>query len=135
MISNTNRKRIISGIILMLFCLSTVVSCEKNPEESLYPYGEMKTDFQFIVQDIFTITNSGKAGVVVTGVNENSPLYTGTEVNIISETGAITPTVIAGIEEFQKGLTEGVPEGTNIGIELEGVMAEDVSVGDKIVLK
>lgn len=119
----------------MMFCLSVFSGCEKNPEEASYPYGEMNADFQFIVQDVFTITNSGKSGVVVTGVNENSPLYTGTEVNVITETGTITPTVIGGIEEFQKGLTEEVPEGTNIGIELVGMTAEDVSVGDKIVLK
>lgn len=135
MILNTNRKRIISGLILILFCLSIFSGCEKSPEESLYPYGEMNAGFQFIIQDIFTIKNSGKSGVVVTGVNENSPLYAGTEVNVIAETGAITPTVIGGIEEFQKGLTEGVPEGTNVGIVLEGLTADDVSVGDKIVLR
>lgn len=134
-ILNTNRKRIIIGIALILFCLSMVVGCEKIPEKSTYPYGKMKADFQFIVQDVFTIKNSGKTGVVVTGINENSPLYTGTEVNVISEAGTITPTVIGGIEEFQMGITEGVPEGTNIGIELEGLTAEDVAAGDKIILK
>lgn len=117
----------------MLLCQLWFIGCEKSPEEQL-PYGEMKADFQFIIQDIFTITKSGESGVVVTGVNENSPLYVGTEVVVISETGTTTPTVISYIEEYQKGLTEGVPEKTNIGILLEGLTAEDISVGDKIVL-
>lgn len=134
MVLNTYKKRIIAGAVLMLLCLWIFVGCKKSSEEQLFSYGEMKPDFQFVVQDIFTIKNSGKSGVVVTGVNENSPLYVGTEVDLISETGTITSTVVSGIEEFQKGLTEGVPEGTNIGIELEGLTAEDVSVGDKIVL-
>lgn len=129
----TYKKRIIVGAVLMLLCQLLFAGCKKSPGEQL-PYGEMKEDFQFIIQDIFTIKNSGKSGVVVTGVNENSPLYVGTEVVVISETGTTTPTVISYIEEYQKGLTEGVPEKTNIGILLEGLTSEDISVGDKIVL-
>lgn len=89
-----------------------------------------------IVQDVFTITKeNGETGVVVVGVNENSPLYTGTQVDIVSETGTITATEIGGIEMYQTGIVKAVPAGTNLGVELIGLTADDLSAGDIIVLR
>lgn len=138
MILNTCKKRIIGGIIMLALFQTLFSGCGKKAgeEQELYPYGEMSEDFQFIVQDVFTITKeNGETGVVVVGVNENSPLYTGTQVNIVSETGTITATEIGGIEVYQTGIVEAAPAGTNLGVELIGLTADDLSAGDIIVLR
>lgn len=92
----------------MLALFQTLFSgCGKKADNEQYPYGEMSEDFQFIVQDVFTITReNGETGVVVVGVNENSPLYTGTEVDIVSESGTVTATEIGGIELYKTGIVK-----------------------------
>ncbi len=133
---NRCKRRITGGIIIMLALFQALFSgCGEKEDKEQSPYGEMSEDFQFVVQDVFTITNDGETGVVVVGVNENSPLYAGTEVDIVSETGTITSTQIGRIEMYQKGILEAAPAGSNLGVELIGLTADDVSAGDIIVLR
>lgn len=93
---------------------------------------KMTEDFYYIIEDTFELTD--REGLVVVGVNMNSPMYTGTEVDILSSEGRI-PTQILGVEEYAKGIVEYVDEETNAGVMLANVTKEQVNAGDMIVLR
>lgn len=108
------------------------VEVQETVETTQFAYGEMTEDFYFVIEDIFTIT--GMDGVVVVGVNQNSPMYANTEVDVLYGTERIQST-IGPIEVYQEGLVEGVPAGSNVGVLLQGLTKDDIHVNDIIVLR
>ena len=100
--------------------------------DSVLAVANMSTDFYYIIEDTFELVD--REDLVVVGVTENSPLYTGAEVDILSATGRIQSQVI-GIENYSEGLVESVESGANVGVMLAGVTKEQVKAGDMLVLR
>lgn len=65
MFGSIRTKRMAAGILLMLLCQLVFAGCGPNSQEQALSYEEMQSDFSSVVQDIFTILNSGKAGSTV----------------------------------------------------------------------
>lgn len=94
-------------------------------------YGNVSEDFNFIIEDVFSLIEQDN--VVVVGVNQNSPMYSGMEVEIMTPEGR-KQTIIGAIEVYEQGIVDGVPTGSNVGVLLIGLTADDIQAGDIIVL-
>lgn len=95
----------------------------------------MSSDFYLVIEDTFSLVD--RNDLVVTGVNENSALCTGAQVDVISSTGRIQ-TQVLGIEEAYLGnakSVDSVESGSNVGVMLAGVTKEQVNAGDLLVLR
>lgn len=91
----------------------------------------MSEDFYYIIEDVFVLYDRD---VVVVGVNENSAIYTGAEIDILSVNGRIQSQIL-GIEMYDAGIVDSAEMGTNVGVWLSGVTKDDVKQGDIIVLR
>ena len=87
----------------------------------------MPTDptFRMTVEDIFSIKSRG---TVVTGRIESGTLAVGDEIRIQGK-GAGRTTMVAGIEQFRKVVTQ-AGAGDNVGVLLKDISKEDVQQGD-----
>lgn len=94
-------------------------------------YGDVSDDFYFIIEDVFSLIEQNS--VVVVGINRNSPMYSGMDVEVVTMDG-IKKTTIGGIEVYEQGIVDGVPEECNVGVLLTGLTADDIQAGDIIVL-
>ncbi len=93
---------------------------------------DMSSDFYLLIEDTFSLVD--RNDLVVVGVNNNSALHTGAEVDVISSTGRIQ-TQVLGIEKSGLGIVDSVESGANIGVMLAGVTKEQVNPGDLLVLR
>lgn len=94
-------------------------------------YGDVSDDFFLIIEDVFPIIEPNN--VVIVGTNQNSPMYSGMDVEVVTMDG-ILKTSIAGIEVYEQGMVDGVPEGSNVGVLLTDLTADDIQAGDIIFL-
>ena len=94
-------------------------------------YGDVSDDFFLIIEDVFPIIEPNN--VVIVGTNQNSPMYSGMDVEGVTMDG-ILKTSIAGIEVYEQGMVDGVPEGSNVGVLLTDLTADDIQAGDIIFL-
>lgn len=94
-------------------------------------YGDVSDDFFLIIEDVFSIMEPNN--VVIVGTNQNSPMYSGMDVEVVTMDG-ILKTSIAGIEVYEQGMVDGVPEGSNVGVLLTDLTADDIQAGDIIFL-
>ena len=94
-------------------------------------YGDVSDDFFLVIEDVFPIIEPNN--VVIVGTNQNSPMYSGMDVEVVTMDG-ILKTSIAGIEVYEQGMVDGVPEGSNVGVLLTDLTADDIQAGDIIFL-
>lgn len=96
-----------------------------SPTQQSYfnPQGD---NFQFLVDDIFTITGKG---MVVTGNIKSGTISVGDSVNIVRNGMVVKSTTITGIEEFKK-LLKTAQAGQNVGILLSEVRKKEIAKGD-----
>ncbi len=94
-------------------------------------YGDVSDEFYFIIEDVFSLIEQNN--VVVVGTNQNSPMYSGMDVEVVTMDG-IKKTSIGGIEVYEQGIVDGVPTGSNVGVLLTGLTADDIQAGDIIFL-
>lgn len=96
-----------------------------SPTQQSYfnPQGD---NFQFLVDDIFTITGKG---TVVTGGIKSGTISVGDSVNIVRNGMVVKSTTITGIEEFKK-LLKTAQAGQNVGILLSEVRKKEIAKGD-----
>jgi len=88
------------------------------------PQRAVDQPFLMPVEDVFSIKGRG---TVATGRIERGKCKMGDPVEIVG-LGATRPTVITGIEQFQKTLDEGIA-GDNCGVLLRGIEKEDIERG------
>ena len=88
------------------------------------PVRAIDQPFLMPVEDVFSIKGRG---TVATGRIERGKVKMGDPVEIVG-LGATRPTVITGIEQFQKTLDEGIA-GDNCGVLLRGIEKEDIERG------
>ena len=88
------------------------------------PVRAVDQPFLMPVEDVFSIKGRG---TVATGRIERGKVKMGDPVEIVG-LGATRPTVITGIEQFQKTLDEGIA-GDNCGVLLRGIEKEDIERG------
>ena len=131
---------IIIGSVLLIGCTKNADNDEiKGAQETIMEqeevisgeYGDVSDDFYFIREDVFSL--NGQNNVVVVGMNRNSPMYSGMDVEVVTMDG-IKETSIGGIEVYEQGIVDGVPTGSNVGVLLTGLTADDIQAGDIIVL-
>jgi elongation factor Tu len=96
------------------------------------PEPERETDKPFLmpVEDVFSITGRG---TVATGRIERGVIKVGEEVEMVglgagSGKGAVSKTVVTGVEMFRKLLDEGMA-GDNVGLLLRGVGKDEIERG------
>jgi elongation factor Tu len=96
------------------------------------PEPERDTDKPFLmpVEDVFSITGRG---TVATGRIERGKIKVGEEVEMVglgagSGKGAVSKTVVTGVEMFRKLLDEGMA-GDNVGLLLRGVGKDEIERG------
>ena len=92
----------------------------------------MSSDFYLIIEDIFSLADGDD--LVIVGVNKNSVLCSGAQVDIISSTDRIQTQVLA-IEVYDLGIVDSVESDTNIGIMLDDITKNQVNIGDLLVLR
>lgn len=88
---------------------------------------EVPGPFAMTIEDIFSITGRG---TVVTGRVAAGVVRVGMTVHITHEPEPITTTVTA-VEMFRKK-TDTAQAGDNVGLLLDGVGKDDVSIGDEV---
>jgi len=88
------------------------------------PERDIEKTFLMAIEDVFSITGRG---TVVTGRIERGVVKIGDNVEIVG-LRATQPTIVTGIEMFQKTLEEGFA-GDNVGILLRGITRENVERG------
>ena len=88
------------------------------------PVRAIDQPFLMPIEDVFSIKGRG---TVATGRIERGKVKMGDPVEIVG-LGATRPTVITGIEQFQKTLDEGIA-GDNCGVLLRGIEKEDIERG------
>jgi len=103
-----------------------------NAIDTWIPQPERELDKPFLmpVEDVFSITGRG---TVATGRIERGRVKVGEEVEMVglgagSGKGAVSKTVVTGVEMFRKLLDEGVA-GDNVGLLLRGVGKEEIERG------
>lgn len=97
-----------------------------------YEYGEPTEDFYMEVSDVFSFTGKG---IALTGKTENSPIYLGMEVDVLTADGRRLPATIMRLERFRSTYT-GMEAGSNCGIIVKCDWKRDeVQAGDVIVLR
>jgi elongation factor Tu len=94
------------------------------------PERELDKPFLMPVEDVFSITGRG---TVATGRIERGRVKVGEEVEMVglgagSGKGAVSKTVVTGVEMFRKLLDEGVA-GDNVGLLLRGVGKDEIERG------
>lgn len=89
--------------------------------------GNINGEFNFTVEDVFTITGRG---TVVTGIVNSGTIKLNDEVLI----NGITPTVVTGIEMFRKTL-DFAQAGDKCGILLRGIDRNQINSGDTLTKK
>lgn len=105
---------------------------QQEMPDSVAAEQNMSADFYYIIEDVFNLIDP--EAIVVVGMNENSPLYVGAEVDILSESGRI-PSKVLAIEVYKQGLVDYVEMGSNVGVMLEGVSVEQLAPGNLLVLR
>lgn len=139
---NFNMKKIISTI-LIISCISIFAACEnvnnrinvdnatnEIDSDANQNVQKMNESFYMIVLDVFEIRDEG---IVVTGVVQNSDLYSGIDVDILTKQGRIS-TQIYEMEVYEKGIVDYVEKDSNVGIYFKDLEKEDLHPGDLIVL-
>lgn len=115
-------------------------SATKETEELYYEegmqidheYGEPTEDFYMEVSDVFTITGKG---VVVTGTTKNSPIYLGTEVDVLTADGRRLPATVIKLEQLRETYT-GMDAESICGMVIKCDWKRDeTQSGDVVVLK
>lgn len=102
-----------------------VISTNPGPQVTPVTFeGYEETGFEFLVEDVFTI--SGR-GTVVTGRIAKGTISVGESVNINGVLGS----TITGIEAF-RSKKDYATEGENVGLLLSGVDRTQVKRGDRI---
>lgn len=89
--------------------------------------GNINGEFNFTVEDVFTITGRG---TVVTGIVNSGTIKLNDEVLI----NGITPTIVTGIEMFRKTL-DFAQAGDKCGILLRGIDRNQINSGDTLTKK
>lgn len=89
--------------------------------------GNINGEFNFTVEDVFTITGRG---TVVTGSVNSGTIKLNDEVLI----NGVTPTVVTGIEMFRKTL-DVAQAGDKCGILLRGIDRNQINSGDTLTKK
>ncbi len=123
---------LLSYILLVVFLITgcgqqaAIDKRENSIEES------MSSDFYYVIEDTFSLTD--RDDLVVVGINENSPLYVGAEVDILSSAERI-PTRVLAIELYGKEQVDSVEAGSYAGVLLAGLTKEQVNAGDLLVLR
>ncbi len=112
--------------------ISTTESAVAQSENQTSVNSKMEEDFYYIIEDTFELIDS--ENLVVVGMNMNSPMYAGAEVDILSSEGRIS-TQILGIEEATNGLVDHVVAESSVGVMLANLTKEQVKSGDMIVLR
>lgn len=107
-------------------------SVVKAVEENTVSEESMSPDFYYIIEDTFSVVD--RNDLVVVGINENSELHIGAEVDILSATGRIQTQVLE-IEIYEEGLVDSVETNSYAGVMLAGVTKEQVNIGDILVLR
>lgn len=102
---------------------------EKIVESALEPAMEYNalTDFEFIVEDIFTITGKG---TVVVGRVTKGVVSLGARVSLKN---AGVSTIVVGLEMFRNKL-DYIQEGDSAGIILSGISKDQISRGEIIYM-
>lgn len=82
------------------------------------------------ISDVFTITSRG---TVVTGTVESGVICVGDKAVIVKEDGTELETEVMLIEMFRQTMDE-AKEGDSVGIQVDGLEKNQISVGDKLVV-
>jgi elongation factor Tu len=84
--------------------------------------------FELVVEDIFSFTGKG---TLVTGKVTRGAVRVGTTLSLITTKGERHTVRIISIEAFRKVLTEALM-GENVGLLLEGLPKQAISLGDRV---
>ena len=93
----------------------------------------MKRDFEYEVEDVFSLINGG---VVVVGSVKKGTMQVGDKAWLLKGDGTKIETRIGQMETRRAGQTvplKKVSEGEPAGVLLEGLIKEQVEIGDRIV--